>query len=655
MAQKQVSVRISAQGGDKLKAELVQIGQVGERSFGQIERASRSSNGSLQNAAFQVQDFFVQVGAGTAPTTALAQQLPQLLGSMGLVGVLAGTAVAAIVPLGAAFLGARDDAAELEEALKALDGAVSSLEAANRRASTSFTDLRASYGANADAARELFAIQRELAQMQADRAFGEAARNVGAAFSGGGTAAELGRNAAALADATAEAELLAAEFERIEANIDSVSEAEQLALQQRAIANRLALTELNNYREGLEEIVEAFDITENAAAQLAVQAARVAEADTTSDRLDAARELAEAIFSQTDGLRNATDEGVALYSSLVDAVGAGLEIEALDIAGTIGAGADEAARLADNLRIVEGIRREQSRNSEVIFDPRDPRYDPQRANMARLGMEPNRNVFRDDVLGTSSASRGGGGGGGMSEAQNRQNEMMRDAQRLFEQTRTDAERYANEQQRINELLSAGAINGETYQRAIEMIGEKYKGAGDGARFFEDLTGDLKDAFLDLAINGENSFDVIANAIKRAALEALIFGSGPLGGMLGGGIFSFFGGTGKGTGTLGLPSFDGGGSTGWGSRSGGLDGKGGFMAMLHPKETVVDHTKGGNMTSRGGTVVQINNYSGQPVQEQRERGPNGEEMVRVEVGKQIAGGDHDRAMRRFGARPVAVKR
>lgn len=651
MAQKQVSVRISAQGGDKMKADLVQIGQVGERSFGQIERASRSANGNLQNAAFQVQDFFVQVGAGTAPTTALAQQLPQLLGSMGLVGVLAGTAVAAIVPLGAAFLGARDDAAELEEALKALDGAVSSLESANRRASTSFTDLRASYGANADAARELFAIQRELAQMQADRAFGEAARNVGAAFSGGGTAAELGRNAAALAAATAEAELLAAEFERIEANIDSVSEAEQLALQQRAIANRLALTELNNYREGLEEIVEAFDITENAAAQLAVQAARVAEADTTSDRLDAARELAEAIFSQTDGLRNATDEGVALYSSLVDAVGAGLEIEALDIAGTIGAGADEAARLAENLARVEGIRRDQARNAEVIFDPRDPRYDPQRANMARMGMEPNRNVFRDDIPSASGSGRGGGGGGGASAS----NDMMREAQRLFEQTRTDAERYANEQQRINELLRAGAINGETYQRAIEMIGEKYKGAGDGARFFEDLTGDLKDAFLDLAINGENSFDVIANAIKRAALEALIFGSGPLGGMLGGGIFSFFGSTGKGTGTLGLPSFDGGGSTGWGSRSGGLDGKGGFMAMLHPQETVVDHTKGGNVASRGGTVVQINNYSGQPVQEQRERGPNGEDLIRVEVGKQIAGGDHDRAMRRFGARPTAVKR
>ncbi len=43
----------------------------------------------------------------------------------------------------------------------------------------------------------------------------------------------------------------------------------------------------------------------------------------------------------------------------------------------------------------------------------------------------------------------------------------------------------------------------------------------------------------------------------------------------------------------LPSLDGGGFTGYGSRSGGLDGKGGFMAMLHPNETVIDHTKGQN--------------------------------------------------------------
>jgi hypothetical protein len=47
-----------------------------------------------------------------------------------------------------------------------------------------------------------------------------------------------------------------------------------------------------------------------------------------------------------------------------------------------------------------------------------------------------------------------------------------------------------------------------------------------------------------------------------------------------------------TGIARLPSFDGGGYTGNGSRTGGLDGQGGFMAMLHPQETVTDHTRGG---------------------------------------------------------------
>jgi hypothetical protein len=40
------------------------------------------------------------------------------------------------------------------------------------------------------------------------------------------------------------------------------------------------------------------------------------------------------------------------------------------------------------------------------------------------------------------------------------------------------------------------------------------------------------------------------------------------------------------------SFEGGGFTGRGSRSGGIDGRGGFPAILHPNETVVDHEGGG---------------------------------------------------------------
>jgi len=58
---------------------------------------------------------------------------------------------------------------------------------------------------------------------------------------------------------------------------------------------------------------------------------------------------------------------------------------------------------------------------------------------------------------------------------------------------------------------------------------------------------------------------------------------------------------------GLPGFAGGGFTGRGSRSGGLDGKGGFLATLHPNETVVDHTKGQGMGES--IVVNLNISTG----------------------------------------------
>ena len=58
-------------------------------------------------------------------------------------------------------------------------------------------------------------------------------------------------------------------------------------------------------------------------------------------------------------------------------------------------------------------------------------------------------------------------------------------------------------------------------------------------------------------------------------------------------------------SVAAPSFDGGGFTGGGARAGGLDGKGGFMAMMHPNETVIDHTKGQQMP--GGSANQTVNF------------------------------------------------
>lgn len=127
-------------------------------------------------------------------------------------------------------------------------------------------------------------------------------------------------------------------------------------------------------------------------------------------------------------------------------------------------------------------------------------------------------------------------------------------------------------------------------------------------------------------NGGSFADVFLNELKaqfaKTVLTPLIrpqveagneMISGLFKGMGGGGgfgsIFSgLFGGGGGGfmndaggmelAGSLG---FDGGGYTGDGLRTGGLDGKGGFMAMMHPQETVIDHTKG-----RGGSNITLSN-------------------------------------------------
>lgn len=94
--------------------------------------------------------------------------------------------------------------------------------------------------------------------------------------------------------------------------------------------------------------------------------------------------------------------------------------------------------------------------------------------------------------------------------------------------------------------------------------------------------------------------MVAEAAAAQIMESLFGKSDSKSGSRSGGAFSgvlenLFG---------NLFSFDGGGSTGGGPRSGGLDGRGGFMAMLHPQESVVDHTRGQNAGGRAGSTVTV---------------------------------------------------
>ena len=139
-----------------------------------------------------------------------------------------------------------------------------------------------------------------------------------------------------------------------------------------------------------------------------------------------------------------------------------------------------------------------------------------------------------------------------------------------------------------------------YKNSLKEVGKSLDSiAVNSMKKFEDSiveglkTGKL--AFKDFA-------DYVVEQLIRVAIQQLVIAQivDPFRKFLGG--FDLFGG--KQT----KPSLDvtegkffgyeGGGYTGMGARSGGIDGRGGFPAILHPNETVIDHTKGQGM---GATV------------------------------------------------------
>lgn len=169
-----------------------------------------------------------------------------------------------------------------------------------------------------------------------------------------------------------------------------------------------------------------------------------------------------------------------------------------------------------------------------------------------------------------------------------------------EQARIDKKReeYAENHRKQQEEMAKNA------EAAMKANMQSLKPLEDGLVDLINGTKSAKDAFADMARSIVN--DLIRIQIQQSITKPLagLLGGGGIGGALSG----LFGGGSTGATTTAVapvPTFAGGGYTGSGARSGGLDGKGGFAAMLHPNETVVDHTQGG---SEGVTIVNNINIS-----------------------------------------------
>lgn len=123
----------------------------------QAATSSAQLGNRLQNAAFQVGDFAVQVGGGVDATRALAQQLPQLLSGFGVFGAVAGAAAAILGPYVGSLISTKSNAELLEEATKKL----SDVQDSNRQTIEGLTE---EYGKHIGVMRELAIIREEVAR-----------------------------------------------------------------------------------------------------------------------------------------------------------------------------------------------------------------------------------------------------------------------------------------------------------------------------------------------------------------------------------------------------------------------------------------------------------------------------------------------------------
>ena len=148
------------------------------------------------------------------------------------------------------------------------------------------------------------------------------------------------------------------------------------------------------------------------------------------------------------------------------------------------------------------------------------------------------------------------------------------------------------------------------QTPLSTFGESFKTTG--TMIGDTIVTSMKkfeDTLVDGLMKGKLSFkdfaDFVIKELLRIAIRKFVIEN--LFNAITGGFGSLFGGASKGmsgfrgsVNTAGMPVAEGGGFTGFGSRTGGVDGRGGFPAILHPNETVIDHRRGG----RSGMPVNI---------------------------------------------------
>lgn len=570
-------------------------------------KASNRMGVVTQQAGYQVSDFIVQVQSGQSAFVAFGQQASQLVGILplmsGALGVSAGALIAIsaglgiVIPLltalGLALTATKRSADKAKDSILTLADAQGELAKSTSSYQTKIKMLEfgVDTAAEAKALEELVSLRKKLSAEQSKQGVNaitisergkdlqddlvsdlekqitkteelvEANAKVRAEYE---AQAALQKSASDLVERNKQAEL-----DRIKAIVAAFKDAEEVrqkARDDQKAADASAEESIRLGQQKLSLMMEEKDVGKDTGeyARLAASYERenlylkLEQEGVSKDIIDRSVELLKAQQEVTAEIIDSADAAERLKNNL-------------EIASSFRVGGDlgEFANVAGGLDAFGGAGSFKYGGSQK-FKP-GPESD-QKAQKSDLQLLRERLDLEDALLGKTEA---------------RQRVIQALGVKFVED---NPKTVAGLEQQINKNLELMRVE----QQRIDLANTIGSAMEDSLMSMVDGTKSVKDAFRDMAA------DIVRHLYKVLVVQQMI---NAFGGMMSGSSnasIAKIGGA--------LESYDNGGYTGNGPRSGGLDGKGGFMAIMHPRETVVDHTKGQQASTNGPTIVQNFNFS-----------------------------------------------
>lgn len=533
----------------------------GAANAGSSRGMNRMASAATQ-AGFQIQDFAVQVAAGTSPILAMNQQLPQLLGAFGsfgkiaLVGSILGTIAAVLGAILPKVLALFDGVEQLTGGMKALSEATSDYSAITGKAIKDLSDLEKTYGTLSNEAQRFLDIQRGLQQAETQTAV---SGQLGRFTDPLGSSGEVDRGQFDTAIAAQETLIqLEADYQTALAAGDAqrmnAIALEYQAIQQIVLAN-------DNLRIAVADIADQYGIAETEARAFAVLLRNLADEDTLGGQARAVDDittfLEEAknsagglstegetllgLFSEmglqlaefktdidrgTDAqmsMNTASDTAVANFQDLIlkgkdfarevmKAYENGDDLSKLNLVDGILPAANAAMVLAEQLGISV-----QEAQKLVNLSAMTAGMGPSVAGGRGEGAQDPRAAIRtefEDQLDPDDKKKSGRSG--LTDAEREQQRMEREGVALKESLYTAQEQYNASLARYQELMAAGAISSETFERAQQRLNEQQAEAQWETTIANIET--ISAGLMQAAMNGENLGEALIQMLAQMAIQ-----------------------------------------------------------------------------------------------------------------------------------------